>query len=68
MHFSLQLRDWKVGTRLTVGFGLILTLLMVVAILGFTAIHQARALHETFKPRWCCAVKATPCKNSWPWT
>ena len=49
MHFSLQLRDWKVGTRLTVGFGLILTLLMVVAILGFTAIHQARALHETFE-------------------
>ncbi len=45
----MRLRDWKVGTRLTLGFGLILTLLMVVAVLGFVGIQQARSLHETFE-------------------
>lgn len=45
----MRLRDWKVGTRLTMGFGLILSLLMIVAILGIAGIQQARNLHETFE-------------------
>lgn len=45
----MRLRDWKVGTRLTLGFGLILTLMMVVALLGIVGIQQARSLHETFE-------------------
>lgn len=49
MRLSMRLRDWKVGTRLTLGFGLILTLLMVVALLGIVGIQQARSLHETFE-------------------
>ncbi|MGE5452411.1 MAG: methyl-accepting chemotaxis protein [Acidobacteriota bacterium] len=49
MRFTMRLRDWKVGTRLTLGFGLILSLMIVVALLGFAGIQQARSLHETFE-------------------
>lgn len=49
MRLSIELRDWKVGTRLTLGFGLILALLVVVALLGIMGIQQARSLHETFE-------------------
>ena len=41
MRLSIELRDWKVGTRLTLGFGLILALLVVVALLGIMGIQQA---------------------------
>jgi methyl-accepting chemotaxis protein len=49
VSFSLRLRDWRVGTRLTLGFGLILTLLVAVALLGISGIQRARSLHETFE-------------------
>ncbi len=41
VHFFVRLRDWKVGTRLAFGFGLILTLLCVVALLGMLASSAA---------------------------
>ncbi|MFY9810126.1 methyl-accepting chemotaxis protein [Aquabacterium sp.] len=49
MHFFVRLRDWKVGTRLAFGFGLILTLLCVVALLGMLGIERSRTLHHVFE-------------------
>ena len=49
MHFFVRLRDWKVGTRLAFGFGLILTLLCVVALLGMLGIERSRSLHHVFE-------------------
>ncbi len=49
MQFFVRLRDWKVGTRLAFGFGLILSLLCVVAVLGMLGIERSRAMHNIFE-------------------
>ena len=49
MRFSLRLRDWRIGTRLKLGFGLILTMLVAVALLGISEIECARSLHVTLE-------------------
>ena len=49
MHLFVRLRDWKVGTRLAFGFGLILTLLCVVALLGMLGIERSRSMHHVFE-------------------
>ncbi len=46
-HFN-RLRNWKVGTRLAIGFGLILTLVCVVALLGLMGLERTRSLHDVF--------------------
>jgi methyl-accepting chemotaxis protein len=47
--FIVRLRDWKVGTRLAFGFGLILSLLCVVALLGMLSIERSRSMHHVFE-------------------
>jgi methyl-accepting chemotaxis protein len=49
VRFSLRLRDWRIGTRLKLGFGLILTMLVAVAALGISEIEYARSLHVTLE-------------------
>ncbi len=49
MQFFVRLRDWKVGTRLAFGFGLILSLLCVVAVLGMLGIDRSRSMHNVFE-------------------
>ena len=49
MPFIVRLRDWKVGTRLAFGFGLILSLLCVVALLGMLSIERSRSMHHVFE-------------------
>lgn len=49
MHSVFRIRDWTVGRRLALSFGLILTLSLMVSIIGIGGIQEARSLHETFQ-------------------
>ncbi|HYR26197.1 MAG TPA: methyl-accepting chemotaxis protein [Aquabacterium sp.] len=49
MNALFRLRDWQVGTRLAFGFGLILTLMCVIALLGLGSIERSRALHDVYE-------------------
>ena len=49
MHSVFRIRDWTVGRRLALSFGLILTLSLMVSIMGIGGIQEARSLHETFE-------------------
>lgn len=49
MHSVFRIRDWTVGRRLALSFGLILTFSLMVSTMGIGGIQEARSLHETFQ-------------------
>ncbi len=44
----VRLHDWPIGQRLTLAFGLILTLMCAIAALGLISMAHARVMHQTF--------------------